>query len=114
ATETTVLVSTEIEAPTTEGFVVDGPDFSAYMTTVPASWLHQMFKQHGVKLFSANYRNYLGTGTRKSARNINWGIKQTVGEDPGHFWVFNNGITALVHDFTPPADKHAGITRLQG
>jgi hypothetical protein len=38
-------------------------------------------------------------GSKVSSSNINNGIKETAKNDPSHFWVYNNGITALVSDF---------------
>ena len=46
---------------------------------------------------SPNIRDYLGV--RKSERNINFGIKKTAKERPEDFQIFNNGITAMVHEF---------------
>src|SRR5262249_12139415 len=48
-------------------------------------------------LFTANIRGYLGS--RSHSSNLNHGIKDTAQNDPGRFWVFNNGLTALVHDY---------------
>jgi hypothetical protein len=59
--------------------------------------LHKIYRNYKTKLFSANVRDYLGS--RKSDQNINHGIKQTAEKDPANFWVFNNGLTILVHDF---------------
>jgi hypothetical protein len=44
-------------------------------------------------------RDYLGS--RESDANINNGIKETAATDPGNFWVYNNGITALVNGLVP-------------
>jgi hypothetical protein len=49
-------------------------------------------------LFSANLRDYLGS--RASDSNINNGIKNTAENEPENFWVFNNGVTALVNGLT--------------
>ena len=56
-----------------------------------------LFQTYKIDIFSANVREYLGS--RKDINNINNGIKQTAQNDPGHFWVYNNGITVLVHEF---------------
>jgi len=94
---TPILVTDEFVIPILGGFEITEADWRAYVTAVPASWLHDQFKRHKAKLLSANVREYLGS--RSSDANINNGIKQTAGSDPRHFWVYNNGITALVHEF---------------
>ncbi len=43
-------------------------------------------------------REYLGS--RKSDSNINHGIKNTASNNPEDFFIFNNGITALVNGFS--------------
>jgi hypothetical protein len=52
----------------------------------------------GVRLFSANVRDYLGA--RRSDSNINNGIMLTAKSEPENFWAYNNGITVLVNDFS--------------
>jgi len=54
-------------------------------------------------LFSANIRDYLGS--RLSDSNINNGIKATAENEPHNFWVFNNGVTALVNRLTARKTK---------
>jgi hypothetical protein len=46
------------------------------------------------KLFAENLR----FGIEKS--EVNDGIRQTAGEDPSHFWYFNNGVTAICDEIT--------------
>jgi hypothetical protein len=97
AVQTPILVTDEFNIPVPGGYVISENDWEALVTAVPASWLHSVFARFGSKLFSANVRDYLGS--RRSALNINNGIKETARDDPGHFWVYNNGLTALVHRF---------------
>jgi hypothetical protein len=94
---TPILVSDKLSVSTTEGFNISASDWKAFITTIPAEWLFNLFKQYDSKLFSANIRGYLGS--RNADANINNGIKQTAQEDPDHFCVFNNGITAITHEF---------------
>lgn len=61
-------------------------------------------------------RDYLGI-IKSSDKNINKSIQETAQKDPNHFWVFNNGITALVHDFKIKNDNilfFKGISILNG
>jgi hypothetical protein len=79
---------------------------------VQASWLYDMLKRYKDSLFSANVRGYLGS--RNSDLNINNGIKITCTDDPGHFWVYNNGITALVHEFQEVKSPRGKKLQIQG
>lgn len=101
---TPILVAEEFTIPITGGFEIGEANWKAYVTSIPAKWLYEQFQSHKTNLLSANVREYLGS--RKVDNNINNGIKQTAHDDPGHFWVFNNGITALVHQFEER--KHDG------
>jgi len=94
---TPILVSDKLSVSASEGFNISAADWRAFITTIPADWLYRLFKQYDSKLFSANIRGYLGS--RNADANINNGIKQTAKDDPEHFCVFNNGITAITHDF---------------
>ncbi len=92
-----ILVTDSFEIQLPGGYAESGADWQAYVTSIDGGWLYDLYKQHDSRLFSANLRGYLGS--RRSDANINHGIKQTAETDPSRFWVFNNGITALVHDF---------------
>jgi AIPR protein len=92
-----ILVTDEFEIPIPGGYSESGADWSAYVTSIDGGWLYDLYKKHNSRLFSANLRGYLGS--RRSDMNINHGIRQSAEVDPSRFWVFNNGITALVHDF---------------
>ncbi|MGI9862630.1 AIPR family protein, partial [Moorella naiadis] len=97
ASLTPILVTETFRIKVSGGYEIRCKDWCAFVAAVPAYWLYEVYKAHGAKLFSANIRDYLGS--RRSDRNINNGIKETAKSDPGHFWVFNNGLTGLVNDF---------------
>lgn len=92
-----ILVNDSFTLQVESGFVLDSVNWNAFMTTIPASFLHKIYRRYKTKLFSANVRDYLGS--RRSDQNINHGIKQTAETDPENFWAFNNGLTILVNDF---------------
>ncbi len=94
-----ILVNDEIDFDIVGGFSLTEGDWSAYVTTVPATTLHKLYKRHTTRLFSANVRDYLGS--RDKDANINNGIKTSARDTPRNFWVFNNGITVLTHSFEP-------------
>ena len=112
ATLTPILVTNDYELETQGGFPAQGGGWTAYCTSVRASWLRQLFREHGKQLFSANIRDYLGS--RQTARNINNNIKDTATRQPDMFWVFNNGITALVNDFSYTSDEDIGVLQVHG
>ncbi|WP_417550424.1 AIPR family protein [Methylophaga sp.] len=112
ATQAPILVGDTFEFVTRGGFSSAGKNWTAYSTSVSAQWLHQMFREHGKSLFSANVRDYLGS--RRSDKNINHNIKQTASSRPDMFWVFNNGITALVNDFESISEDDFGLFKISG
>jgi hypothetical protein len=93
--ETPILVTEKIPITIPMGFTVKGKKWSAYQTILPGNFFYDLYKKYGLDLFSANIRDYLGS--RASDSNINYGIKQTAEDEPENFWVFNNGVTALVN-----------------
>jgi len=108
---TPILVSDELSVLTSEGgFNISAADWRAFITTIPADWLYDLFKKYESKLFSANIRGYLGS--RNVDANINNGIKQTAQDDSDHFCVFNNGITAITHEFQ--YDSSSKLLKLTG
>lgn len=111
-TKAPLLVTGKFVFETTGGFTSEGTNWSAYSTSVKASWLREMFAQHGRDLFSANVRDYLGS--RRSDKNINNNIKTTARDEPNMFWVYNNGITALVNDFTFTSEEDRGLLEIHG
>ena len=105
-TQVVIEVTDHFEIEVDGVFESEGENWSAVCASIPGSWLVEQFKKYDEALFSANVRGYLGS--KRSDRNINNGIKETAREDPGDFWVFNNGVTALVNDFSPPPKEASG------
>lgn len=94
-TQSPILVHDDFEFSSEEGFTTSAGNWEAFVTALPAEELYDVYKKHGVKLFSANVRDYLGS--RASDSNINNSIKNTAKDQPENFWVYNNGITALTN-----------------
>ncbi|WP_051201363.1 AIPR family protein [Christiangramia portivictoriae] len=94
---TPILVTDDIVLKDISGFEIEEDKWKAYSTIIPASKLKELYDEHGTDLFSANVRDYLGS--RKSDSNINNGIKDSAENNPENFYVYNNGVTALVNDF---------------
>ncbi|MEU3552791.1 AIPR family protein [Streptomyces fragilis] len=105
---TPILVGDEFTIPVSGAFTESGENWSALCASIPATWLRDQFSVHKERLFSANIRGYLGS--TRSQSNINNGIQATARDQPGRFWAYNNGITALVHSFESPAGDAVKIT----
>jgi hypothetical protein len=101
STQVAIEVADPFELEVPGVFESSGEQWAAVCASIPGSWLVEQFERYHDSLFSANVRGYLGS--RKSDRNINNGIKETASSSPGDFWVFNNGVTALVNDFSVDA-----------
>lgn len=92
-----ILVTEEMALAVEDSpLTIEGPGWTAYTVTVPGEWLNNLYWRHEEKLFSANVRGFLGAPKAKD--NINNGMRETLRDEPGNFWVYNNGITALVND----------------
>lgn len=82
----------EIPCPVPVLFREIGPNWGAAVLSVPGAWLYDLFKRYDQRLFSANYRGFLGITKR---RKINTAIRASAESTPRDFWVFNNGVTLL-------------------
>jgi len=96
-TEAPIAVTDELTVLVPGGFETKGEHWSAFTTAVPGTWLREQWKKYESDLMSPNVRDYLGIV--RSERNINNGIKTTASQTPDRFWIYNNGITILVHDY---------------
>ncbi len=92
-----ILMTEQIVLEQCEGFESEGNNWISFTTSFPAEVLFNLYQRHSTILFSANVRDYLGS--RKSDSNINNGIKNTASNNPENFFIFNNGITALVNNY---------------
>lgn len=92
AQESHIEVSDEIAFPATIGITEKGDTWTAAVSSVSGEWIHAIYTRYGDKLYSANYRGFLGADGRK---RVNSGIRESVEKTPSDFWAFNNGITIL-------------------
>lgn len=103
-----ILVNDSFDLECDSGYCISGPSWKSYATAISARFLYRAYKKFKTDLFSANIRDYLGS--RSSDSNINNAIKNTIENDTSNFWVFNNGLTILVHSFTPPENDNKKLT----
>lgn len=87
-----IIVKERITIPAKPVYTESTASWDAYVFSVQGDWLSNLYKSHDDKLFSANYRGFLGAGKR---RKINNAIQQSAEKDSMNFWVYNNGITVL-------------------
>jgi hypothetical protein len=92
----TIVVEEWLDVPSAEHIEEGGPDWKAIVTSVDGAWIRKLHKEYGDRLFSANFRDFLGV--IESPRNINHEIRETAMQEPANFWVYNNGVTALTHE----------------
>ncbi|MEI4481534.1 MULTISPECIES: AIPR family protein [unclassified Phyllobacterium] len=104
--ERTIIVTDKLSTKVSDAIEIHSLDWTSVLTTVKANWLYDMYHLYETDLFSANLRGYLGS--RSSDSNINNAIKNTANDEPNNFWVYNNGLTALVIDYKLGARTRAG------
>jgi hypothetical protein len=109
-TEASIAVNESFTIPIQGGFEVASDQWKAFVTSIPATWLRDIWQQHAEDLMSPNVRDYLGIV--KSERNINNGIQTTAAQGPGQFWIYNNGLTILVHAYTVTDRREDGTAEL--
>ena len=108
-----ILIDEWLELPATQWIEEKGTDWRAFVTSVPGSWIRELYNAHGDRLFSANFRDYMGSVNRKG--NINNEIKETTKSEPTNFWVYNNGVTAITHELDPDSGlRIRGISIING
>jgi hypothetical protein len=64
-------------------------DYQAYLAVVPGPLLASLYERWGVRLLEQNVRCYL-----QARGKVNKGIRDTIVNEPGMFFAYNNGITA--------------------
>jgi hypothetical protein len=67
--------------------------YQSFMCVVPGEILASLYDRFGGRILEQNVRAFLGEG-----RKVNRGIRETLKNEPGMFFAFNNGITATVSD----------------
>jgi len=90
-----ILVEDILTLPKGDYIEEKGDGWKAIQFTIIGDWIRKLYLKHGDDLFSANYRDYMGSFKRKG--NINFEIAKTAEKEPKSFWVYNNGITALTN-----------------
>lgn len=108
AQDSHIEITDNVDFPGKIGITQTGDTWNAGVATIKAEWLHDLYGRFGDKLYSANYRGFLGADGRK---RVNSGIRETIEKEPKDFWAFNNGITILTLKIS---EKKKAQTNLQG
>ncbi|HFF9857978.1 MULTISPECIES: AIPR family protein [Serratia] len=83
-----------------KGFLMQDAAWKTFITTVNGEWLAELYRNYVSEgLYNPNVRGFMGANNKDSDKVINAGIQLSAQSSPHDFFVFNNGITALVHDF---------------
>jgi len=69
----------------------ENPDYKAYIAIIPGTCLAKLYERYDARLLEQNVRSFLQVGGRKS---VNYGIRDTIRNEPHMFFAFNNGIAA--------------------
>jgi hypothetical protein len=93
-----------------KSFEVQGSFGKGIVTSIAASDLVSLYRDFGDYLFARNVRGWLGA--RKGS--VNASIIETVENEreSGNFWAYNNGITIVCDEYTPPEDLDGGVLQL--
>ncbi|MDI7226679.1 AIPR family protein [Leptospira santarosai] len=108
--KTPILVDDEISINISGGYSMSTDLWNSFCTSISCAKLFDLFKKHETKLFSANIRDFLGI--KKIDSNINFGIRNTVEAEPQNFWIFNNGITVITHNYS--IEEDGKVLKLKG
>lgn len=114
AQDSHIEVTDKIAFPSKLGILEEGETWSAGVSTVSGTWIHDLYTKYGDKLYSANYRGFLGADGRK---RVNSGIRESVEKAPVDFWAFNNGITILtlqIENLKKDGAELSGISIING
>jgi hypothetical protein len=76
-------------------FMIPDGDLENISFVVPGTVLQQLARDHKDSLFNWNIRRFLG---RKG--EVNAGLRETLENEPEHFFYYNNGISGLCENFS--------------
>jgi hypothetical protein len=68
-------------------------EYDGYLCVISGDALAELYDCYGSRLLEGNVRSFLSTTGK-----INRGIQGTIRSEPGHFFVYNNGISATATD----------------
>lgn len=75
--------------------------YESYMCVMPGTILAALYDRFGGRILEQNVRAFLGEG-----RKVNKGIRETLRNEPGMFFAYNNGLTVTVSDLVLEPNEH--------
>ncbi|MBO4348605.1 MAG: AIPR family protein [Candidatus Methanomethylophilaceae archaeon] len=81
---------------------------TSYIGTVPGLFLALIYRDYGSKLLESNVRSFLTVKTK-----VNRGIRNTIREDPGMFFAYNNGVALTASSVEMDETGIKSFTNLQ-
>lgn len=88
-----------------------GDDYLAYLCVIPGEVLYRLYDDYGARLLELNVRSFL-----QARGKVNKGIRETIRDDPKHFFAYNNGLALTASEVRvgTDADGHPQIEFLRG
>ena len=88
--------------------------YKCLLCLFPGKLLYNLYEEHNTDLLLSNVRFFLGF--KKSKKNANTGIRETLINEPDKFLAFNNGITAIAsgYEYTQLSDQLELETKQSG
>ena len=80
-------------------------DYTSYLVALPGSLLADIYGLYGARLLEQNVRTFLQAKTK-----VNRGIIDTLRENPGMFFAYNNGLTATASAVTTTRNEDGQLT----
>ena len=84
---------------------VGGDAYESYLAVVPGKTLAALYEKWGTRLLEQNVRCFL-----QARAKTNKGMRNTILNDPGMFFAYNNGVTATAEAVT--ISTRGGVTRI--
>ncbi|MBR4226416.1 MAG: AIPR family protein [Candidatus Methanomethylophilaceae archaeon] len=81
---------------------------TSYIGTIPGLFLALIYASYGSRLLESNVRSFLSVKTK-----VNRGIRNTIREDPGMFFAYNNGVALTASHVDIDASGIRSFTNLQ-
>ena len=87
----------------------ESDNYDAYLATLPADFLADVYEEFGAQLMETNVRAFLGKN-----RKINKGIRKTIHDNPEKFFIFNNGLCVTAEKVHYANQKNSDIVKIAG
>lgn len=78
--------------------------YESYLCVVPGAVLADIYDKYGQRLLEQNVRTFL-----QYAGGVNKGMRNTIVNDPGMFFAYNNGVTVTATEVTKQKTKSGGM-----